>query len=155
MPIVGSPDGSGTAYRKAWSECEQSLISGGDQLETLGGLIGPTNQSMSNLIALDPDAVWNEATQTVDHSAFEVSPRIFLLPLHDPRRPDIGGANLSVVKVVAFFAELMVGPAQVRGRFLRAEASGESCGGSGNSFIVSCTVPAAFASWGRVKAVYR
>ena len=154
----GTPLVDSGAYRAAWAQCEPVLVQPGDQLlPTPGILSSPTNQAMRDLIAADPDATWDEATQSVVNSAFPLSPRIWFVPGHDPRIPLVSGApRLVVRKVVAFFAETMTGPAECRGRLLRVNAEGEGCGGgSAGGFIVGCAVPAAPSSWGRVKSTYR
>jgi hypothetical protein len=154
----GTPDLTTDAYRYAWASCQPTAIEPSDRLQlNPSGLVGPTNQAMVNLIAADADAIWDPGTMSIQNSSFDLSPRVFLLAAHDPRVPIASGRNdVVVVKVLAFFAERMVGPAQVQGRLLRIQAPGETCGGgSAGGFVVECPVPAAPASWGRVKAVYR
>ena len=154
----GTPLLDSDSYRLAWAECAPVLVEPGDQLQPAPGLLaGPTNQAMRDLIAADPDATWDDATTSVVNSAFPMSPRIWFVPVHDPRIPIVSGANRLVVrKVVAFFAEALPGSAACRGRLLRVNAEGEGCGGgSAGGFIIGCAVPAAPATWGRVKAGYR
>jgi hypothetical protein len=156
----GTPATGGTAYKKAIEACDEHLIQPGDRLAfQVGGLVGPTNQGMTSLIAGDPDATWDASSGTVTNSAFPVSPRVVLLPLVDPRVTSAHGEALPVVKIAAFFLERMVGPAEVRGKLLRSAvpaAAGPTCGaGPGGSFIVDCPAPALAASWGRLKATYR
>ena len=112
-------------------------------------MTGPTNQGMRDLIAQDPDAEWDDATQSVTGSNFAVSPRIVLIPIHDPRIPlRSGRTEVQVVKVAAFFMERMTGPAMVQGRLVRALApsgSGAPCvdgHADGGGFIFDCPVPA-------------
>lgn len=158
----GTPITGGDAYRENMATCNPVLVEPGDglQLEP-GGMSGPTNQGMHDLIAQDPDATWDDATRSVIHSTFALSPRIVLVPLHDPRLPlASGSSSLRVTKVVAFFMDRMVGPAAVRGHLLRTIVPGEAAGpaclpGQVGGFIVDCPVPATPASWGRLKAVYR
>lgn len=155
----GTPDHTQGAYSGAWAACTSTLIEPGDTLQpTASGMIGPTHQQMHNLIAADPDAYWDGATQQVVNSAHAFSPRIIFVSGHDPRVPLVSGhGNVVVVrKVFAFFAEQVVGTAQLRCRLLRVQAAGETCGGgSAGGFIVQCPVPATGASWGRLKANYR
>ena len=153
----GTPIMSSDAYRFGWANCETSLIEPGDLFQLFaGGMVGPTNQAMRDLIALDPNASWDDATRQVVGSDFGLSPRVWFVPAHDPRIPLGPSGRVVVRKVLAFFAEQMVGPAEVRGRLLRVQAPGESCGGgSAGGFVVECPVPAPPASWGRVKAAYR
>jgi hypothetical protein len=154
----GTPIQSYDGYREAWAYCESIPIEPGDILQLFaGGTIGPTNQAMRDQIARDPNASWDDATQQVVDSDFGLSPRVWFVPAQDPRIPITSGSNVVVVrKVLAFFAERMVGSAEVRGRLLRVQAPGESCGGgSGGGFVVECPVPTVPVSWGRMKAAYR
>ena len=75
------------------------------------------------------DAAWDDATQSVINSNFAVSPRIVLIPIHDPKIPIHSGrtSKVQVIKVAAFFMERMTGPAEVRGRFLKVRAPGAPC----------------------------
>ena len=126
----GTPIPGGDEYRENIARCNPVAIEKGDwlRLET-GGMVGPTNQGMRDLIAQDPDAVWDPTTQNVQNSDFPISPRIVLIPLYDPRigvRPG-HQTDIQVVKVAAFFMERMTGPAEVRGRFLKVRAPGAPC----------------------------
>ena len=125
----GTPIPGGDEYRENIERCNPTSIEKGDWLATEPGLMtGPTNQGMQDLIAQDPDAEWDEATQSVTGSNFAVSPRIVLIPIHDPRIPIVSGRKqVQVVKVAAFFMERMTGPAEVRGRFLKVRAPGAPC----------------------------
>jgi hypothetical protein len=155
----GTPDMTSESYRLAWSGCAPTPVEPGDLLQpTPGTTTGPTNQAMRDLIAQDPNAEWDDATQSITGSSFALSPRVWFVPVHDPRIPFVSGApRLIVRKAVAFFAERMVGTAQVQGRLLRVAIAGEACTGgvTTGGFIVTCPVPAAESSWGRVKATYR
>jgi hypothetical protein len=89
---------------------------------------------MRDLIAKDPNASWDDATQSVVDSDFAVSPRIVLIPIHDPRIPVKSGRNVvQVTKVAAFFMEKMVGASEVKGRFLKVRAPGAPCVDGQNS----------------------
>jgi hypothetical protein len=140
----GTPVTGGDQYRENIASCNQSEVWPGDwlQLEP-GAKVGPTNQGMRDLIAQDPDAYWDSITQSVQGSAFAVSPRIVLIPLYDPRIPAASGRNqIQVTKVAAFFMEQMTGQSEVIGRFLKVRAPGEPCvagngGGGGVSFTYS------------------
>jgi len=125
----GTPITGGDEYRENIAECNPVSIEKGDWLQTEPGLkTGPTNQGMRDLIAQDPDAEWDPSTQSVVNSDFAVSPRIVLIPIHDPRIPVISGRKqVQVVKVAAFFMERMTGPAEVRGHFLKVRAPGAPC----------------------------
>jgi hypothetical protein len=126
----GTPVPGGDEYRDNIRDCNQSSIEKGDWLEVeTGGMVGPTNQGMSDLIAQDPDATWDASTQSVANSNFAVSPRIVLIPIYEPRIHMKSGHQqpLQVVKVAAFFMERMTGPAEVRGKFLKVRSTGGAC----------------------------
>ena len=139
----------GDAYRMAWAECERAR---GPFALQYGGLVGPTNQAMRDLIARDPNATWDPATQSVGNSTFRVSPRVWIIPVFDHRIPISDAANVKAVKYVAFFAERMTGPAEVRGRLLRVPGVGARTAELDTSLG---PVPATPNSWGRLKATYR
>ena len=88
-----------------------------------GNMKGPTRQGMADLIALDPDAYWDTAGDTVAMSVaptWEASPRIVYMPLYDPREEiDPGKKPVTLTNVTAFFIEEMQGD-DVFGRFLYA-----------------------------------
>jgi hypothetical protein len=155
VPIDFAPGGGGPSYTDNWATCNPaSLGAGGTAQIQSANQVGPTNQAMRNLIALDPDAYWDDVTSSVAGSLFAQSPRIIMIPLLDPRVPATPGPA-SIVKVIAFFMEQMTGNAEVRGRLTTAVGSGQSCGTAGPAFIVNCPTPAATTSWGRVKGIYR
>jgi len=87
---------------------------------------------MDDLVAQDPGAYWDAGTQTIEGSAFGLSPRIGLVPFFDPTLPPTSGRNwVTVTKVGAFFIE-SVGPgSQVVGRFIQITAQGNPCAGGG------------------------
>ena len=139
----GTPITGGDQYRDNIATCNAAEVWPGDwlQLEP-GNMVGPTNQGMRDLIAQDPDAYWDPITQSVQGSRFQISPRIVLVPIHDPRIPIQGGRNtVQVTKVAAFFMEQMEGNAEVRGRFLKVRNPGTPCtaGGGGAGGATSFT----------------
>ena len=76
---------------------------------------GPTVQGAEELVARDPDARWDDGTDTVVGSAFGThSPRVFPIPLYDPQYYDDGkrnGRNASLITAnwIGFFLESVVG----------------------------------------------
>jgi hypothetical protein len=126
----GTPIPGADQYRWNIANCNQVSVERGDwlALET-GGMVGPSNQGMRDLIAKDPDAFWESSTQSVQGSDFPVSPRIVLIPIYDPRIEVLPGhqSTIQVTKVAAFFMEEMVGNAEVRGRFIKVRAPGAPC----------------------------
>ena len=125
----GTPIPGADQYRWNIAECNPVAIEAGDWLQLdPGAMVGPTNQGMQKLIEKDPNAEWDPATQSVIGSDFAVSPRIVLIPIHDPRIPIKSGRNdVQVTKVAAFFMERMTGASEVRGRFLKVRAAGAPC----------------------------
>lgn len=100
---------------------------------------GPTFQGMRDLVNLDPNAHWDDGCKCVVDSdpQFEMSPRIGIIPIHDPRVPMTPGKQTIVVtKLAAFFIEDVQGSGDVIGRFMKILAPGgdlcppgEDCGG--------------------------
>jgi hypothetical protein len=150
-----APGGGGPSYADNWAACNPASIGAGDVLALLSSNpVGPTNQAMRALIALDPGAYWDAGTSTVQGSAFAQSPRIIMIPLLDPRVPTTRG-TAAITKVIAFFMEQMVGNAEVEGRLTTALGSGQSCAMAGDGFVLACPTPATTVTWGRVKGIYR
>ena len=138
-PITGADE-----YRENIANCNPATVWPGDWLQPeTGNMVGPTNQGMRDLIAQDPNAYWDDITQSVQGSVFPISPRIVLIPIFDPRIPLNPGrqSDVQVVKVAAFFMEQMEGNAEVRGKFLKVRQPGEPCvaGGGGGGGAVSFT----------------
>jgi hypothetical protein len=133
MPDGQRPPSGADEYRENIASCNPADVEAGDWLMLKPGrIVGPTNQGMRDLIAQDPDAEWDDATQSVVNSngsgSNGLSPRIVLIPIHDPRIPVESGRNqVQVVKVAAFFMEEAIGQAQVEGRFLKVRAPGSPC----------------------------
>jgi Flp pilus assembly protein TadG len=78
-----------------------------------GNMVGPTKQGMDDLIALDPNAYWDTATNRVV-STKNPSPRVVAIPLFDPLYYADGKQNgrnaaLKFVNYLGFFIEPMQG----------------------------------------------
>ena len=78
-----------------------------------GMMTGPTKQGMDDLIALDPSAYWDTATNQVV-STMKPSPRVRAIPLFDPAYYANGkqngrNASLKFVNYMGFFIEEMQG----------------------------------------------
>jgi len=77
-----------------------------------GNMSGPTSQGVADLIATDPNAVWNAATKKIDHSCvqagtcpgFSQSPRIVPVPVFDPAIYASTG-NVVITNIFGFFVE--------------------------------------------------
>jgi Flp pilus assembly protein TadG len=115
----------GDEYRWNIDNCNTTIMHWGDMLvQEPGNMVGPTIQGIEALIAQDPDAVWNTATNRVDGSRFttQQSPRVFPIPLYDPPYYDSGKRNgriadLKVANWIGFFAESVQGN-QIYGRII-------------------------------------
>jgi Flp pilus assembly protein TadG len=134
---VDLPDEDGNSisgsdwYRWNISNCNANPVKPGDFLWTeTGKMSGPTVQGMRNLYERDPGAYWDEGCECVEGSdpGFTISPRIGLIPLHDPRISiESGKKSLLITKIAAFFIEDIRGDGTVVGRFLRVQMPGEPC----------------------------
>ena len=85
-----------------------------------GNMIGPTQQGVEDLIALDPGADWDPATNTVTGSCAQAatpcaghSPRIVAIPVFDTGAyyagKLTGQVNFTVVNILGFFIDRMDG----------------------------------------------
>jgi len=139
-PLGGTsaPLTGGDWYREWIGDCEPFLVGIGDQLQVEpGNMVGPTRQGMDELIARDPTASWDTATNTIVNSAFAESPRIALVPLFDPTiAPEPGRNWVTVTQIGAFFIDQTGPGGQVTGRFLDYTTPGVPCpGGLGRGLV--------------------
>ena len=70
-------------------------------------MVGPTNQGVDDLLALDPNAYWDYSTKRVV-STMRPSPRVIAIPLFDPDFYQLGKvsgrpADLKVSNWLGFF----------------------------------------------------
>jgi hypothetical protein len=129
---VDLPDASGEPahgadwYRWNIANCNPNPVLPGDWLWTENGnMVGPTLQGMEDLIALDPDAYWDDGDCQCVHSEFSESPRVAYIPLHDPRvRIASGKMTLLVTRLAGFFIEGIDGKSGVLGRLVSVQTSG-------------------------------
>lgn len=107
----GEPWNPGAADYEMWivgDTCEPYIISPGDSLALEpGGMIGPTDHALEDLIAKDPEAEWDDVTGTVINSDFSTSPRIVKVAAFDPTRGVQAGPPRHVVvsKLMALFID--------------------------------------------------
>jgi len=117
------------------SEYEDNILYGssmaieiGDQLQIEpGNMAGPTGHGVRDLIAMDPNAVWNGSTNRIDNSDFAEfsSPRVCKIAMYDPDIPPESGRNyVTVVRLGAFFLERIQGNKSVYGRFIEITTGG-------------------------------
>lgn len=92
-------------------------------LQEPGNMVGPTVSGVELLIAKDPNAKWDDATNKIVDSTYPgQSPRVFPIPLYDPTYYDEGKRNgryadLKVANWIGFFAEELQGN-EVHGRII-------------------------------------
>jgi hypothetical protein len=86
------PGGTGGDwYRENIASCNTATIPMNSPMtQEPGNKVGPTNQGIDDLLALDPTAYWN-GTRVV--STFGKSPRVFPIPLFDPDVYQSGHTN--------------------------------------------------------------
>lgn len=110
------PGGTGADYyRENIAGCNSTIVHFGDIMTPEpGNMVGPTMQGVDDLIALDPDARWDDAEGKVVSPHGSRSPRIFPIPLYDPEFYQSGvttGRNvtLRVANWIGFFVERRAG----------------------------------------------
>jgi hypothetical protein len=130
-PIDLPDDVGGSDYRWNIANCNSNKVQPGDLLWTeTGNMVGPTAHGMRELYDQDPAAYWDEGCQCIAGSdpEFSISPRVGLIPMHDPRISiESGKKTLLITKITAFFIEEIRGNGVVVGRFLKIQIPGEPC----------------------------
>ena len=119
-------DTGGADYDWNIANCNHTIYHWGDPLvQEPGNKVGPTIQGITALIAKDPGAYWDVATNSVKNSAYpeRKSPRIFPIPLYDPDYRDAGQANGRVASLVTanwigYFVERIEGSSDIYGRII-------------------------------------
>ena len=140
LPPLGheTPPLTGGDWLRKWvSECAPYGVSSGDSLLVdPGNLLSALLEELNALIAADPGAHWDDATNTVQGSAFGVTPRLLAVSCFDPRYPPTSSQQYVVVtKIAVVFLESATSTVQVR-------------------FVdhASETVATEPTSWGRIKS---
>ncbi|EPR44399.1 hypothetical protein dsx2_1760 [Desulfovibrio sp. X2] len=126
----GNPVTGGDAVRENIAGCSGSnatVVEPNDEVQIEpGSTNGPVKQGIADLVAQDPTAHWDSATNSIQGSAFSNpldSPRVSLLGFYDPKRPPVSGRNtLFIAQVGAIFIEGIDGNGNVTARFVRAMA---------------------------------
>lgn len=114
-----------SAYDWNIANCNTHIMHWGELLlHEPGAMAGPTTQGIEALIAKDPNAYWDDASNTIKNSAYggQQSPRVFPIPLYDPVYYDSGkragrDADLKVANWIGYFAESVEGYA-IYGRII-------------------------------------
>jgi Flp pilus assembly protein TadG len=154
-PVVINPtEGPGGAnYRDNIATCDPTIIGPGSVLQVEpGNMVGPTNQGIRDLIALDPGASWNTTLNNGEGGiqggcmaagTCGISPRLVAIPVFNPDIYDAGRASgrvdITIVKVLGFFIQGMVNGNDVLG-YLTTYPSTPRSGTTntpGASFVVS------------------
>ncbi len=126
----GSPKTGADEYRTNIAGCTGSSntrVSVGDELQVeTGNMVGPTQQGLADLIAQDPEAHWDDATNSIVGSSYADpinSPRVAMIPFYDPSLPQTSGRNNIVIyQLGAVFIESATGSGDVVGRFVKTMA---------------------------------
>ena len=125
--LAMTADTGGDDYRWNIANCNRSIYHWGDTLiQEPGAKEGPTVQGILELIARDPGAYWDNATNTVKNSSFtegRQSPRVFPIPLYDPDYYNSGKelgrpASLRVANWIGFFVEYVGNGSEIHGRII-------------------------------------
>lgn len=109
-PITG-----GSAYDWNIANCNTTIYNWGDLLQQEpGAMNGPTVSGAELLIAKDPGAYWDTATNSVKGSAYGHSPRVFPIPLYDPiyydsQKRNGRDASLRTANWIGFFLDHIEG----------------------------------------------
>jgi hypothetical protein len=105
-------DTGGDFYRDNISGCNSAVITWGDTMvQEPGNMVGPTIQGIDLLIDQDPGARWDTVCKCVVGSKFgSHSPRVFPIPLYDPKYYADGKASgrtadFRVAGFLGFFVE--------------------------------------------------
>ena len=123
---VGGGGGTGgsrgaAAYRRNICSCNTSVIDlDTEYLIEPGNMVGPTHQGVSTLIAQDPDAYWDERTNSVVSQYGMKSPRVITVALFDPAEIERPGRQyIRFNNFARVFIEEQISPQDpVTGRFL-------------------------------------
>lgn len=114
--LAMTDDTGGSDYRWNIANCNTTVYKWGDKLiQEPGNMVGPTVQGITELIAKDPNAQWDDGTNTVIKSDWgQHSPRIFPIPLYDPEYYSAGkasgrNADLKTANWIGFFVDRVQG----------------------------------------------
>jgi hypothetical protein len=139
LALTGS--GGGSDYRWNIANCNTTKYKWGDLLvQEPGNMVGPTTQGIADLIAQDPNAVWDTGKNTVVNSKYgSRSPRIFPIPLYDPVYYDSGkqngrNADLKTANWIGFFADNVQGN-NIYGRIIPISGLNDKTGPAPNAAL--------------------
>jgi Flp pilus assembly protein TadG len=130
LPTWDGESRGGSDYEENIARCNGVPVAIDSEITSEpGAMIGPTRHGMEDLIALDPLATWDEATQSVQNSCAQsaspcatISPRIVAIPIFDTgwfhEGQQTGRIQLRIVNILGFFIDQMQGQ-DVTGVFMR------------------------------------
>jgi hypothetical protein len=151
LPREDGDSTGGDDYRDNIATCNGVPIEIGQLMENEpGNMIGPTFQGMADLIALDPDATWNETDEVIENSCAQAanpcaptSPRLVAVPVFDTGVYYDGKINglvtLRIANILGFFMNSIQGN-QVTGYFTTIPGLTVGTGGTvptASSFMTS------------------
>jgi Flp pilus assembly protein TadG len=102
-------------YKENISGCNTTKVHPGDgMIQEPGSMNGPTGQGIADLIAKDPNAVWNGSCKCVKNSAYGTSPRVAPIPLYNPAKYALAKKNgrtaeFEVANWIGFFIDSIQG----------------------------------------------
>jgi hypothetical protein len=132
---VDGPPGA-AAYRRNICTCNRSLIDlDSEYLIEPGNMVGPTHQGVSALIAQDPDAYWDDRSNTVVSQYGMDSPRVVTVGLFNPGEINKPGRQyIRFNNFARVFIEEQASPQDpVTGRFLYYVRGAGNSGQSGET----------------------
>jgi hypothetical protein len=138
----GTNDAGAATYRRNICTCNTSSIELGVPYDLEpGNMVGPTWQGVGELIDQDPNAVWDEATQSVRNSAFGddwlASPRVVRIALFAPG--EITGSGMQAIKfnnfALMFIEEQRTMRDPIMGRFIYYVSGGDAAGVQTGSLV--------------------
>lgn len=134
-PPVGAGNiEAGVHYRYNIAGCSgphnsnNTVVKIGDELMVEPGrMVGQTKLGMEDLMATDPGASWDSATNSIVGSAYSdpmQSPRVALIPFYVPESLEKSGRTSIVVSQIGavFVESINAAKGEVTGRFIRAMA---------------------------------
>ncbi|WP_034640561.1 pilus assembly protein TadG-related protein [Desulfovibrio inopinatus] len=141
----GTPVPGASMYRTNIQGCQgsnQTQVFEGDTIQVEpGNMVGPTKQGVEALIAQDPGAYWDSASDSIKGSIFDDplrSPRVVAIPFFDPTQPPSSGRNMVVVhQLAAVFIESYSKHSEVMGRFIRGLADSPNRSGASDCLLAS------------------
>ena len=105
---IGDNEGAND-FSNSFTTCEEGEHAVGDSVDQENGaMVGPTRDGILAVIDLDPGAVYNESTNSIDNSNhgddWRRSPRMLLLAIFDPNQiPELGGNGEVIPTGFAYF----------------------------------------------------